>query len=131
MPARCAFEYAVVRVVPRVERDEFVNAGVVLFADAAAFLAARIELDEARLLAIAPGADAELARRHLDALARVCEGGPGAGPIGRLSPRERFRWIVAPRSTIVQTSPPHAGLCDDPARALDRLVSELVRAPRP
>ncbi len=133
MPA-CPFSYAVVRVVPHVEREEFVNAGVVLFCDELDFLAARIALDLERLAAIAPGAEVAVVRRHLDAIPVVCAGGPGAGPLGELSVRERWRWLVAPRSTIVQTSPAHSGLCGDPRHELDRLMARLVEPvvrPRP
>jgi Protein of unknown function (DUF3037) len=126
---RCSFEYAVVRVVPHVEREEFINAGVVLFCDARDFLAARIGLDEGRLRALAPDADAAFVRGHLEALARICEGGPGAGPIGRLPMRERWRWLVAPRSTILQTSAPHPGLAEAPEESLERLFCGLVRRP--
>jgi hypothetical protein len=123
-----------VRVVPHVEREEFVNAGVVLFCDELDFLAARIALDLERLAAIAPGAEVAVVRRHLDAIPVVCAGGPGAGPLGELSVRERWRWLVAPRSTIVQTSPAHSGLCGDPRHELDRLMARLVEPvvrPRP
>lgn len=126
MPARSAFSYAVVRVVPHVEREEFVNAGVVLYCHAQDFLGARLALDEARLLALAPGADLPLVRRHLAAIPLICAGGAGSGPIGELSVRERWQWLVAPRSTILQTSAAHSGLCDDPARELDRLLAQLV-----
>jgi hypothetical protein len=127
VPARCSYEYAVVRVVPRVEREEFVNAGVVVFCLERGFLAARVELDRARVRALAPDADLEVIEEHLRAIPAICAGGEGSGPIGRLSPRERFRWLVAPRSTVVQTSPVHAGLCDDPQRALEELVGRMVR----
>ena len=130
MPARSPFEYAVVRVVPRVEREEFVNAGVILFCHDRSLLTARIELDEARLLALAPGVDRALVRRHLAAIPRICAGGPGAGPIGQMPLRERWRWLVAQRSTILQTSPAHAGLCDAPEAWLERLLDQMVRAPR-
>ena len=129
MPTRCSFEYAVVRVVPHVEREEFINAGVILFCDARDYLAARIGLDEARLRALAPEADATLVRVHLEAIARICEGGPAAGPIGRLPIRERWRWLVAPRSTILQTSAPHPGLAEAPEESLERLFCGLVRRP--
>jgi hypothetical protein len=128
--APSSFSYAVVRVVPHVEREEFLNAGVVLFCDALAYLGARIELDEARLLALAPGADLELVNRHLDAIPRLCAGGPDAGPIGELPLRERWRWLVAPRSTILQVSPAHAGLSDSPENELERLLERVVRCPR-
>ncbi len=127
MPARSSYEYAVVRVVPRVEREEFVNAGVVVFCLERGFLAARIELDRDRVLALAPGADLGVIEEHLRAIPAIAAGGEGSGPIGRLSPRERFRWLVAPRSTVVQTSPVHAGLCEDPARAIDDLLDRMVR----
>jgi hypothetical protein len=119
----CAFDYAIVRVVPHVEREEFLNAGVILFCEARDFLGCRIEIDDARLLALAPDVDLDLARRHLEAIPRVCE---GSGPIGKLTLRERWRWLVAPRSTIVQTSAAHAGI-GEPDEALERLVERVVR----
>ena len=127
MPARAAFEYAVVRVVPHVEREEFVNAGVILSSRLRDYLAARIELDEARLLALAPAVDLDLVRRHLEAIPRICAGGPEAGPIGLLPRVERWQWLVAPRSTILQTSPPHVGVCEDPDAALERILDKVVR----
>lgn len=131
MPARSSYEYAVVRVVPRVEREEFVNAGVVVFCLERGYLAARIELDRDRVLALAPGADLAVIEEHLRAIPAIASGGEGSGPIGKLPPRERFRWLVAPRSTVVQTSPVHAGLCEDPARALDDLLDRMVRRAAP
>jgi len=127
VPARSAFEYAVVRVVPDVEREEFVNAGVILYCEERALLVARIELDEARLLAIAPDVDLELITGHLAAISRVCQGGAASGPIGQLPLRERWRYLVAPKSTVLQTSPPHAGVSEAPAEALERLVARVVR----
>lgn len=129
MPARCSYEYAVIRVVPRVEREEFVNVGVIVFCLERGFLAARVELDPTRVRALSPGADLAVIEEHLRAIPTVCAGGDVAGPIGRLSIRERFRWLVAPRSTVVQTSPVHAGLCDDPVRALEELLDRMVRPP--
>ncbi|HET9554432.1 MAG TPA: DUF3037 domain-containing protein [Anaeromyxobacteraceae bacterium] len=126
MPERSCYDYAIVRVVPRVEREEFVNAGVILFCLARDFLAARVALDGDRVRALHAGADLALIEEHLAAIPRICAGGPDAGPIGRLSRRERFHWLVAPRSTIVQVSPVHAGLCDDPARALDDVFRGMV-----
>jgi hypothetical protein len=126
---RCSFEYAVVRVVPHVEREEFINAGVILFCDRLDYLGARIGLDEARLHALAPETDAAFVRDHLNAIARICEGGAPAGPIGQLPMRERWRWLVAPRSTILQTSPPHPGLAEAPEESLERLFHGLVRHP--
>ncbi|MDI3290269.1 DUF3037 domain-containing protein [Polyangium sp. 15x6] len=119
------------RVVPRVERGECINAGVIIHCAAHDYLGARIELDEARLLAVAPDVDLESVCRHLAAIPRVCEGGPDAGPIGLLSRKERFSWLVATRSTMIQTSEVHVGLCDAPDRVLDRLLDKLVRVPRP
>jgi hypothetical protein len=126
MPA-LTYDYAIVRVVPRVERGEFVNAGVILSCAATRFLDARIELDEAALLALDPGADLVSLRAALQAIPRLCAGGADAGAMGRLSVRERFHWLVAPRSSSVQTSPVHTGLCSDPAAALDQLVARVVR----
>ena len=107
MPIPASFDYAILRVVPRVERQEFINAGVVAFCLEKKYLAARIHLDESRLKALWPEADVELAREHLEAVRRICEGDPEAGPIARLSQRERFHWIISPRSTIIQPSPVH------------------------
>jgi hypothetical protein len=129
MPARSSFEYAVIRVVPRVERGELVNAGVILFCLEKDFLKARVEVNEPRLRALWPGIDLDLVRQHLEAIPRICAGGPDSGPIGRLSLRERFHWLVAPRSTIIQVSPVHAGLCDHPEKALDDLFLKAVRLP--
>lgn len=123
----CSYEYAIVRVVPRVEREEFVNAGVILASAARDFLDARIEIDEARLLALDPGVDLQAVRTHLASIPLICAGGAAAGPIGRLSKRERFHWLVAPRSTIIQTSPVHLGRCQDPAERLEYLVETIVR----
>jgi hypothetical protein len=116
-----------VRVIPRVERGECLNAGVVLFCRPRRFLAACVELDEARLRALAPDVDLAAVRGHLDALCRIAAGDPAAGPIAALPPSERFHWIVAPASTIIQCSPVHTGLTDDPARELERLLARLVR----
>ena len=129
MPVRSAFEYAVVRVVPDVAREEHVNAGAIVFCAAEDVIAARIELDEARLLALHPGADLPLIRAHLGAIPRICAGGPDGGPMAALPPRERFQWLVAPRDTVVQTSAPHAGMTDDPAAVLERLLATMVRTP--
>ncbi len=127
MPAPSSFDYALVRVVPRVEREEFINAGVVLYCLTRRFLDARVELDERRLLALAPDADVELIRSHLRSIPRICTGGKPAGPIGQLSQKERFHWLVAPRSTMIQTGPVHSGLCEDPAKALEQLLQRMVR----
>jgi hypothetical protein len=130
VPARCSFDYAIVRVVPSVEREEFINAGVVVFCPDRELLAARIELSEERLRALAPDVDLPLVRRHLEAIERICEGGPAAGPIGQLPLRERWHWLVAPRSTILQFSAPHTGLCEAPEEWLERLLDRVVRPAR-
>ncbi|MBC8073953.1 MAG: DUF3037 domain-containing protein [Deltaproteobacteria bacterium] len=123
------FEYVIVRVVPRIERDEFVNVGVVVYAPTRAFLDCRVELDRARLHALDPVADAEAIDCHLQAFATVCRGGPGGGPIAAMPLRERYHWLVAPRSATLQTSPVHGGRAEDLAAALDRLFESLVRRP--
>ncbi len=125
------FEYAVLRVVPRVERGECINAGVVLYCQAERFLGARVHLDPARLMALDPGADLEAVRAHLEALRSVCAGGPEAGAVGRLPLGERFGWLVAPRSTVVQPSPVHTGLTDDAEAELERLLNRMVLPPSP
>jgi hypothetical protein len=121
------YDYAVVRVVPRVEREEFVNAGVILSCPSRRFLKAGIGLDEERLLALDPSVDLETVTAHLAIIPAICRGGDGAGPIGKLAQRERFHWLVAPRSTIIQTSQVHTGRCDDPEGALERLMDRMVR----
>ncbi len=125
-PADSEFQYALLRVVPRIERGEQINAGVVLFARRRGFLAARVRLDEERLRAIAPGVDPVPLARQLDAIARVAAGDPEAGPIAQLPQSERFSWIVAPSSTAIQPSAVHMGLCGDPEATLERLFAELV-----
>ncbi len=129
MPALSSFDYAIVRVVPRVERGESLNTGVILFCLERDFLRARIEVDEPRLRALWPETDLDLVRQHLETIPRICAGTPEGGPIARLSLRERFRWLVAPRSTMIQVSPVHAGLSDDPERALEELFGRMVRVP--
>jgi DUF3037 family protein len=124
------FAYALLRVVPHVERGEMFNAGVVLFCRRRGFLAARVTLDERRLAAIAPDVDPAAVRDHLDALVRIAAGDEAGGSVAALPQSERFGWLVAPSSTMVQPSPVHTGLCDDPAAMLDRLFDELV-APVP
>lgn len=129
MRGRSSFEYAVIRVVPHVERGEFINAGIVLYCRARSFLDARVALDETRLRALAPGADPAEITSYLEALQLICQGGSGSGPIGQLTQRERFHWLIAPRSTVIQTSPAHAGLCHDPAAMLDHLMATVVHTP--
>ena len=124
--ARSPFQYAIIRVVPRVERGECFNAGVVLLCRPRRFLAARVALDERRLAALAPDVAPAVVQPSLDAVVRIAAGDPAAGPIARLSQAERFHWLVAPSSTIIQPSPAHTGLCDDPAWMLDHLFTTLV-----
>ncbi len=123
---RNPFQYAIVRVVPRVERGEYLNVGVILLCRSIPYLGARIALDERRMAALAPDLDPVSIRPHLDAIERIVAGDPGAGPIARLDPAERFHWLVAPASTVIQTSEVHSGLCTDPAVELDHLVATLV-----
>jgi hypothetical protein len=122
-----SFNYGVVRVMPRVERGEFINVGIILFCRAQRYLEGRIELDEARLLALYPAADLDEIKLHLAVIPKICAGGPDSGPIGQLSQQERFHWLVAPRSTIIQVSPVHSGLCSQPAATLEHLMNTLVR----
>jgi Protein of unknown function (DUF3037) len=126
MPESADFQYAILRVVPRIERGEQINAGVVVFARQAKFLRALVRLDSQRLRAIAPGADPAPLQRQLDAIARVAAGDANAGPIAALPQSERFAWIVAPSSTAVQPSAVHTGLCGDPEAELEKLFEELV-----
>jgi hypothetical protein len=125
--AEYTYDYAIVRIVPRVERGEQVNVGVILSCPDANYLDARIEVNEARLLALDPSIDLETMRTNLATIPAVCRGGAEAGPIGDLPPRGRFRWLVSPRSTIIQTSPVHTGRTTDPAASLERLVEKIVR----
>jgi hypothetical protein len=126
VPDNFRYDYAVVRVVPKVDREEFINAGVILSCPDLSFLEARIKLDESRLLALDANIDLELVIKHLAAIPIICRGGDGAGSIGQLPQRQRFHWLVAPRSTVIQTSPVHTGRCNDPAAALQRLVVTMV-----
>ena len=128
MPAPSTYDYAIVRVVPHVDRGEFVNAGVIVSCSGQRFLEARIELDEARVLALAPGLDLGAIRKALAALPAICAGGPESGAFAGLSARQRFDWLVAPRSASIQTSPVHAGLCTDLDAALEHLMARMVRA---
>jgi hypothetical protein len=130
VPKLSSFDYAILRIVPRVEREERINAGVILFCLERDFLQARVELDEARLRVLWPETDVELIRQHLEAIPRICAGNPDAGPIARLTQRERFHWLVSPRSTMIQVSPVHSGLCEQPDRTLDELFRRMVQIPR-
>ncbi len=129
MPERSSFDYAVIRIVPRVDREEFVNAGVILFCKSRGFLGARVELDARRIHTLWPPLALDEIREHLEAIPKVCQGGSDAGPIGLLSPRERFQWLVSPRSTVIQVSAVHSGLCDTPEQALEHLFLRLVAMP--
>ena len=124
---RSPYQYAIVRVVPHVERGECINAGVVLLCRSRGYVGAQTFLDEARLRALAPDADVGTIRAHLDAIEKVARGDPAGGPIARSSIAERFHWLVAPASTIIQPSEVHTGLTDDPATELDRLIADLVQ----
>jgi len=118
-----------VRVVPLVEREEFINAGVILFCRTCPYLGARIALDRTRLEALAPWLERAEVERQLALIPLVCAGDPAGGEVARLPLAERFHWLVAPRSTVIQTSPVHTGLCDDPETELDHLVETVVRTP--
>ena len=124
-----SYDYAIIRVVPRVERGELVNVGVILSCPAVDFLDARVEVDEERLRALDETLDIENIRAHLATIPAICAGGSGAGPIGELPQRNRFHWLVAPRSTVIQPSPVHTGRTGNPAAALERLLDAMVRRP--
>lgn len=126
MPALSSYDYALIRVVPNVERGEFLNVGVLLFCRTRRFLDMRIHLDEGRALAVAPDLDLAAVRQQLDNIACICEGGTRAGVLGKMTQSERFHWLVSPRSTILQTSPVHTGLCTDPADTLDHVLKTMV-----
>jgi hypothetical protein len=122
-----SYDYAVIRVVPRVDRQEFINAGIIVWCKEQEFLEARIDLDESRVRMLDAKVDIDALRRHLASISTICAGGPTAGPIGQLPKRERFDWLVAPRSTIIQTSAVHTGRCDDLAATMEHLLATLVR----
>lgn len=131
MPALHSFEYALIRVVPRVERGEFINAGVIVFCLAQKFLRCRLHIDAERINALWPGMEVEEIGRHLAAFPEICAGAEDAGPIARLSQRERFLWLVAPRSTVIQISPVHSGLCEHPEAAVNEVFERLVLSDSP
>lgn len=126
MQEKYLFEYAVIRVVPRVEREEFMNVGVILYSQKKGFLQTKYKLDEARLRAFYPELDLTEVEDQLRAFQRICQGDPSGGPIARLDIAARFRWLTAPRSTVVQTSKVHPGFCEDAAKALGKLYAQLV-----
>ena len=129
MSAEYTYDYSIVRVVPRVDRGERINVGVILSCSGMNFLDARIELDEAALRALDPAVDIAAIRANLDTIPTVCRGGPEAGPIGELPARGRFRWLVSPRSTIIQPSAVHTGRTSDPVASLEHLMDRVVRRP--
>jgi hypothetical protein len=124
---KCSFSYALIRLVPRVEREEFINVGVIVYCPARSFLKALIELDAVRLAAVAPDLSVEEIEPHLEAIQVICRGGAEAGAIGSLSLSARFHWLTAPRSTVIQTSMVHTGMCDDPETVLSDLLNKMVR----
>ncbi len=126
MHAPNSYDYALIRLVPSVERGECLNIGVILFCRTLEFLGARIYLNQARLLALSPDLDLAAVQQQLDTIVRICEGGPEAGPLGKMSKSERFHWLVSPRSTIIQISSTHEGVCDDPEAALEHLLKTMV-----
>ena len=126
MPATHSYDFAAIRVVPRVDREEFVNAGVVVFCRTLKYLKAKIEINEARLQALWPDLDLNLVREHLETIPKICAGDPDAGPIAALPIPDRFHWLVAPRSTIIQISPVHSGICETPDPVLGELFGRLV-----
>lgn len=126
MPDRVPYEYAVVRVVPRVERDEFINAGVIIFAKQQRLLVARVDLNGERLQALWPDVDIATVRQHLHAIQKICAGDLAAGPIARMSQSERFHWLTTPRSTVIQTSPIRTGLSSDLAQLPEDLERKVI-----
>ena len=130
MSAEHTYDYAIIRVVPRVERGEMINVGVVLSCPAVDYLDAGVEVDESRLRALDDSLSIEDVRAHLATIPLVCRGGAEAGPIGELPQRNRFHWLVSPRSTMIQPSPVHTGRTSDPTAALERLVDTMVRRRR-
>ncbi len=136
MHTNASFDYAVLRVVPRVEREEFINAGVILYCRERRYLSCRIALDTARLAALHPEADHDVIREHLNAIASICRGHPDGGPVAALPQHERFHWLTAPRSTVLQTSPIRSGICPregseyDLDGRLDEIAASALPPPR-
>jgi hypothetical protein len=129
VPITASFDYAVVRVVPRVERQEFVNVGVIVFCLERRMLQAKVYVDEARLRSLWPGLDLATVKQHAEAVVRICAGDESAGPIAKLSQRERFQWLIAPRSTMIQTSAVHTGIVTEDGPPVERLFEQLVCVP--
>ena len=125
------YDYAVLRVVPRVEREEFMNSGVLLSCPARGVLLARVEVDGARLRMLDGAIDLDMVARQLEAIVAICNGGPGSGTIGALPVRARFHWLTAKRSALIQPSPVHTGWCTDPDKVLTHLFDRMVRRPQP
>jgi hypothetical protein len=126
VPAAYSFDYAVIRIAPRVDREEFINAGVIVICAELRFLDARIHIDEPRLRALWPSIDLALIRQHLEAIPRIVAGDESAGPIARMSQKERFHWLTSPRSTMIQVSPVRTGVTSDPAAVVERLTQQLL-----
>ncbi len=131
MPVLSSFDYAVVRVVPRVEREEFVNVGVILICRERAFLSARVALDKERIRTLAPTLDIDEIDRQLELIPLVCAGDAEGGEIAQMPISERFHWLAAPKSTVIQVSPAHSGLTEDPEDTLERLLERMVLLPNP
>lgn len=131
MQDRFIFDYAVIRVVPKVDREEFINAGIILSCPDKDFLEADFHIDEEKLKVLDPEIDIEIIKAHLKAITEICNGGIGAGGLGKLSKRERFHWLTSPKSTIIQTSPVHSGYCIDPAEKLKQLLEQMVLVKKP
>jgi len=125
-----SYDYCVIRLVPRVDREEFINVGVMVSCPTSGFLAARIELDAPRLLALDACLDVEAIARQLSAIPQICAGGVQSGPIGQLPARERFQWLASTRSTMIQMSPVHTGRCSDPDDLVEHLLDRMVRRAR-
>jgi Protein of unknown function (DUF3037) len=126
MHAPNSYDYALIRLVPNVERGECLNVGVILFCRTLSFLGARIHLNTTRALALSTVLDLDAIQRQMETILLICKGGPTAGPLGKMSQSERFHWLVSPRSTIIQISPVHEGVCDDPEAALEHLLKTMV-----
>ena len=126
MPDKQLFEYAVIRVVPKVEREEFINVGVILYSRDQQFLEVLFQPNEQKLHAIAGEIDITEVKMHLEAIKRICKGEPDSGPIGKMDMAARFRWLTATRSTVVQASKVHPGFCNNPKKALHKLFTDLV-----
>ena len=126
MHALSSYDYALIRVVPSVERGECLNVGILLFCRTLRFLQVRIHREEARVLALDPHIDLLTIREHLDSIVHICNGEKEAGPLGQMSQSERFHWLVSPRSTVIQTSSVHTGLCADPEATLEHLLKTMV-----